>query len=107
MIPATTPKTVPAVEQITYDGWEATNVWGERPGPGRFSVGIRLTRARTLPDGNSDLSPDPFDSVAVFVENINADPGPGYPADVRAVVQQAAAGLMQAAYAVGTARGQL
>lgn len=107
MIPATAAKVVPAVGAVTYDQWIPVALSGHRPGPGRFMMSVRLHRCRVLADDTTELSPDPADALDVAVPDINAPASADYPIEVRAVVQQAAAAILAAAYAVGTHRGVL
>lgn len=107
MIPATHPRTVPAVAEIVYDQWTPVRLSGDRLGEGRFSMGVRLHRSRLLANGNTELSPDPADGLDVFVPDIYAAAGTHgdwWTAQVRAAVLTAAAGLIQATVTVGAAR---
>lgn len=103
MIPATQPITV-TTETVIYDQWTPTSLSGSLDGPGRFSVTVRLTRSRTLPDQTSELSSDPTHSVELRVANVNDPISEAYPAPIRAAVQQAVGAIIQATAALAAHR---
>lgn len=107
MIPATSSVTSDPVPAVTYDQWVPVGLSGYRADPGAFAMSVRLHRCRTLEDGTTELHPDPTHGLEIAVPDINAPASAEYPAPVRAAVQQAAAAILAAAYAVGTARGVL
>lgn len=107
MIPATEPVNTDPIPAVTYDSWVPVGMSGYRPGPGVFSMTVRLHRCRVLESGDTELHPDPNATVEIAVPDINAPVSDAYPQPVRDAVQQAAAAILGAAYAVGTHRGVL
>lgn len=65
MIPATAP-----VTSATYAHWTPVRVECVRTGPGAFRAAVEVRRSRLLPDGTTELHPDPAQRASVTVPDV-------------------------------------